>query len=321
MKKSLTISGQWNADIIHFMYMEWNELPFLLADILENSKSSLAFGTLVVPYFFQSRTSVGALKRAYYSINNKILRYLIKSGRLDGLFTLSDITTNKLSKRWGSIDAKKITTIPDPVEDFDSESKLASRKLLDLPRKKHILLFFGGLKSWKGPRVLLEAMSGLETSDVALVLAGKPVHVDEEEIDRYREKVPDNIEIIKRLGFVPKQDVGHYFVSSDIVVTPYRSSYKGTSGILQNATGARRPVVTTNAGQLGRIVRKHTLGTVVPPEKPTRLARAIDSLLNDADRLKEFREHAHIYAEKHNWQKMSSIIREEYRKRLFRKVS
>src|SRR3989442_1236936 len=61
------------------------------------------------------------------------------------------------------------------------------------------------------------------------------------------------------------------------VVLPYRRL--DSSGVLATAIGYRRPVVVTDVGSLGEIVREFGAGEVVPPDDPHALAEATTRLL------------------------------------------
>ena len=61
------------------------------------------------------------------------------------------------------------------------------------------------------------------------------------------------------------------------VVLPYRQL--DSSGVLATAIGYGRPVVVTDVGSLGEIVREFKAGEVVPVDDPKALAEACARLL------------------------------------------
>ena len=61
------------------------------------------------------------------------------------------------------------------------------------------------------------------------------------------------------------------------VVLPYRRL--DSSGVLATAIGYRRPVVVTDVGSLGEIVREFGAGEVVPVDDAQALAQACERLL------------------------------------------
>jgi glycosyltransferase involved in cell wall biosynthesis len=64
-----------------------------------------------------------------------------------------------------------------------------------------------------------------------------------------------------------------YFSAADAVVLPYLSGTQ--SGIAQIAFNFDRPVIATNVGGLGEVVKHGATGLVVPPGDPAALADAI----------------------------------------------
>jgi len=155
------------------------------------------------------------------------------------------------------LDRERIARIPHPV--FEGE---------ELPAPSgRTLLFFGLIRDYKGLDVLLEALP--EVPDAHLVVAGDPLDpVEEAELGGRVEW---------RLGFRPEAEVRELMGQAAVVVLPYRRL--DSSGVLATAIGYRRPVVVTDVGSLGEIVREFGAGEVVPPGDARALAQGIERLL------------------------------------------
>lgn len=150
---------------------------------------------------------------------------------------------------------ERIARIPHPV--FPAEPLP--------PPEGRTLLFFGLIRDYKGLDVLLRALP--EIKNARLVVAGDPV-----------DPVPrGNGQVEWRLGFVPDEEVGRLMEQAAAVVLPYR--HLDSSGVLATAIGYRRPVVVTDVGSLGEIVREFGAGEVVPVDDPVALAKACTRLL------------------------------------------
>jgi glycosyltransferase involved in cell wall biosynthesis len=135
------------------------------------------------------------------------------------------------------------------------------------PPDGRTLLFFGLIRDYKGLEVLLRALP--EIPDARLVVAGDPVDpVQPVEVDGRVEW---------RLRFIPEPEVRELMARAAAVVLPYRRL--DSSGVLATAIGYRRPVVVTDVGSLGEIVREFGAGEVVPPNDPRALAEACARLL------------------------------------------
>jgi glycosyltransferase involved in cell wall biosynthesis len=151
---------------------------------------------------------------------------------------------------------ERIARIPHPV--FEGE-KLP-------PPEGRTLLFFGLIRDYKGLDVLLEALP--EIPDAGLVVAGDPV-------DPVPKSADDRVEW--QLRFIQADEIPGLMSRAAAVVLPYRRL--DSSGVLATAIGYRRPVVVTDVGSLGEIVREFGAGEVVPVDDPRALAEACTRVL------------------------------------------
>ena len=81
--------------------------------------------------------------------------------------------------------------------------------------------------------------------------------------------------------FVPDERVAQLFLDTELVVLPYLEASQ--SGILAMAAAFGKPVVVTDVGELGHVVRATGMGLVVPPSDPEGLSNAIVEILTDND--------------------------------------
>jgi glycosyltransferase involved in cell wall biosynthesis len=183
---------------------------------------------------------------------------------------------------------ERIARIPHPV--FEGE-KLP-------PPGGRTLLFFGLIRDYKGLDVLLQALP--EIPDVQLVVAGDPL-----------DSVPKpdgNVEW--QLRFIQPQEVPGLMARAAVVVLPYRRL--DSSGVLATAIGYRRPVVVTDVGSLGEIVREFGAGEVVPVDDPKALAEACERLLKPAA-LKKAAAGAEKAAKELTWERSAEAHDQLYR--------
>jgi glycosyltransferase involved in cell wall biosynthesis len=151
---------------------------------------------------------------------------------------------------------ERIARIPHPV--FEGEPLP--------PAGGRTLLFFGLIRDYKGLGVLLRALP--EIPDARLIVAGDP-------LDPVPESGAPNVEW--RLRFIEESEIAGLMAEASVVVLPYRRL--DSSGVLATAIGYRRPVVVTDVGSLGEIVREFGAGEVVPVDDPQALAEACTRLL------------------------------------------
>jgi glycosyltransferase involved in cell wall biosynthesis len=175
------------------------------------------------------------------------------------------------------------------------------------PPQGRTLLFFGLIRDYKGLPVLVRALKEIE--DVRLVVAGDPVDPIEDTKDLARLiGVDDRVEW--RLGFLSNGQVRDVMAAAAVVVLPYWSL--DSSGVLATAIGYRRPVLVTDVGSLGEIVREFGAGEVVPPGDPWQLAEGVARLL-EPDALSAAYEGAERAAKELTWERSAAEHDELYR--------
>jgi glycosyltransferase involved in cell wall biosynthesis len=168
------------------------------------------------------------------------------------------------------------------------------------PPEGRTLLFFGLIRDYKGLNVLLEALPDIPKA--RLIVAGDPVDpVQPVDLDGRVEW---------RLGFRPQHEVRELMAQAAVVVLPYRQL--DSSGVLATAIGYRRPVMVTDVGSLGEIVREFGAGEVVPANDAGALARAGARLLQPK-RLAAAYEGAKRAAEELTWAESASAHDRLYR--------
>jgi glycosyltransferase involved in cell wall biosynthesis len=166
--------------------------------------------------------------------------------------------------------------------------------------ERSTLLFFGLLRPYKGLDTLLTALAlaAERVPEVRLVVAGDPI----EPVDSLR-RLADRLGVAQRidwrLGFLPEAEVAELMRSATVVVLPYREI--SASGVLATALGHHRPVVVSDVGSMGELVREFGAGAVVAPGEPGELASACAALLEDAGALERAARGARAAASALTW--------------------
>jgi glycosyltransferase involved in cell wall biosynthesis len=139
---------------------------------------------------------------------------------------------------------------------------------------RHVLLFFGYIRKYKGLPVLLDALGALRSRlDVHLLVVGE-FFEGEQELRQQIRALGLEERITVRADYVPSSEVKTYFSAADAIVLPYLSATQ--SGIAQIAVNFGTPMIATNVGGLGEVVRDGETGYVVPPGDAGALAAAIE---------------------------------------------
>ncbi len=177
-----------------------------------------------------------------------------------------------------------------------------ARESLGLPGLARVVLFFGAISPYKGVDLLVEAFARLVRTDrdVYLVIAGHP-RMDLTPLHRLISVLGLTDRILMDLRYLPLDEFSRFFMACDVVVLPYRRIYQ--SGILQLAYGFGRPVVVTDVGGIGEMVREDRTGLVAESEDADAMASAIAEVLSDPEAARKMGERGrHIAESKYSWE-------------------
>ncbi len=138
------------------------------------------------------------------------------------------------------------------------------------------LLFFGRVFPYKGLAHLIAAEPKIAAAVPGLltIIAGRG-----EDMAGYRAAMGDPSRFDVRDRRVPDEEVAQLFAQADLLVLPYVEASQ--SGVLAVAAAFGLPVVATDVGEIGPLVRQTGMGLVVPPADPAALAQAIVTLATD----------------------------------------
>jgi len=322
LTKCFNIANAHRAKIFHILYLDHNIIPLFFARKIFKPKFNI-LGTLFWPYFISNKKT-DLFHRIYYKITALLLKEMILKKKLNSLFVhtnnIKELIVQELNLK--DTEPGNVMVIPDPSLIFYNYcSQEEARERLRLPKNEIILLYFGVLTREKGLDILLEAIKEIK-GKFKLLIAGRPVYFTKSYIEAYKTQLDEPTKIIDHIEYISQDDVPFYFLSADAVILPYRKSFLGTSGVLQQACGAGKPVIATNVGEIGETVRKYNLGIVVSPESPDSLREGIQEFLkNYQEMIKKIKQNAIKYAEEHSWEKMAEITETTYRNILKNEVT
>jgi glycosyltransferase involved in cell wall biosynthesis len=176
--------------------------------------------------------------------------------------------------RDNGLSPERVTSVPTGIdtERFVPGDREAARRLTGLPSGRRLIGIVATLRSWKGHRYLIEAVSGLPP-DVCLVIVGDGPQ---------RRNIESSIRQLgmgERVRLAGNQrDVLPWLQSLDVFALP---SY-ANEGVPQ-ALLCGLPCVTTAAGSIGEIARNGATAIVVAAEDAADLRRGLERALGDAE--------------------------------------
>ena len=270
MRRHLNRSG---ADEAIFLCIDSLTLPFALGLGLGGPKVSGILFRPSVHYasFGRMRPTLGERirdrrKRILYPL-------MLKNSTVREVHSL-DPYFPAFAREW-YLAGDKVRALHDPLAD-EFRTPNPTVRSPRFPRSRTAFLLFGELTERKGVLPLLRACERLDPETAgrtAVLLAGRidpPIESQVRELVRaIRTSQPDLwLEVDdRRLSFA---ELTVAIQSCDVVMAPYQR-FVGSSGALNWAAGALRPVVTQRYGLLGRLVREYGLGMTTDTTSPDAL--------------------------------------------------
>ncbi len=162
---------------------------------------------------------------------------------------------------------------PHPIYDHfgDAMASAEARDKLGLPRDKHLVLFFGFIRDYKGLDTLIRATAHL-SNDYCVVIAGE-MYGDFAKYDGLIEQVQVRQRCKLFIRYIDDTEVPAFFSAADVCVLPYKSATQ--SGIVQIAFNFNLPVIATDVGGLAEMVEENVTGLILRSHEPKDLADLI----------------------------------------------
>jgi glycosyltransferase involved in cell wall biosynthesis len=205
----------------------------------------------------------------------------------DRLLVHAETLRDEAVKSFGE-NPQKIAVVPHGIcaDGTVSYEKTEARARLGI-KEKYVLLFFGFVRPYKGLHDLIEAFRIVaEKCDVALLIAGEFFSG----LSQYREQLRSKGLLRKTYLFhryIGSEEVPVFFSAADLLVQPY-IKFSGQSGVSQTAYLHSVPIVATDVGGLPELVIDGQTGMIVQPRNPKELAFAIETLLGDEEKRRQY---------------------------------
>ncbi len=289
-----------------FDFFTW---PFLLAQTPPCPISSIYFK----PTFHYARFPgyVPTLKaRIQQQQERLMLALILRQSHLHRLFCLDPFAVEVLNK---GRTQRKTVALADPVETAVSQASwLELRSHSNIEAQRKVFLLFGELSERKGVGQMLEAIAQLPSDlcqNLCFLLVGR---CDLATKSRFQAKIvqvrsEQPVQIIEQYEFISEQAVKDYFQLADVVLAPYQK-HIGMSGILLQAAAAKKPVISSNYGLMGELVRRYQLGLAVDSTRPDELTKAIAQFLQQPAEQFFSADKMEVFAQENTVEKFANTI-------------
>ena len=236
------------------------------------------------------------------------------------LFVHTELMKRELQADFGVRDAK-ISVIPFGINNtvpITPLTRAEARKRLGLDSSQPALLFFGNIAPYKGLEYLVDAMEEVAEAlpHARLIIAGRPKGA-EAYWARIEQRISSsglNSVVIRRIEYVPDEDIEIYFKAADVLVLPYVHVFQ--SGVLFLGYNFGLPVIASDVGALREEIVEGQTGFVCEARDAGALAATIKRYFaSEMYRTLESRRSAiqAFAAEQYSWSKVASITVGVYR--------
>lgn len=229
--------------------------------------------------------------------------------KLPFIITVNDSIASFYEEKYG----KKLFVIRNvPMSLPNSEIK--SRKELNLPEDKHIIILQGsGINIDRGAEEAVEAMLSVENTILLLIGGGDVFPVLHKMLDK---KIGLTKKVIIR-GRVPREELFSYTSHADIGLTLDKSTNINYLYSLPNKVfdylQAGTAVLCSDLPEVGKIVKENDCGKVLSNLSPENIALEIENMLSDKKQLEHWKKNAKLAAKNLCWEEESKKIEDEIR--------
>jgi beta-1,4-mannosyltransferase len=163
-----------------------------------------------------------------------------------------------------------------PVRELlQTPDKLEARSRLGLEPGIRLASAIGFIRSYKGYRLLADALVLAKSSDLRILIMGQLVDESERDV---LDAIQADPRAIMAIGYASEKDVINAIAASDILLLPHATA--SDSGSLHMARALGIPVLASDAPQLASVVQMTGAGVVLP-RMAERWAQALDAAFPD----------------------------------------
>ena len=297
----------YDLDIVHaHSPIPYSDLPALLY----SKRKKVPF---ILTYQFDGQETGGSFMRnaGVYVYNKFFINKVLDSA--DVIIATTESYANESPFLRGYKD--KIVIIPNGInieEVTTSHTQEECRSILGLAVDAHIILFFGSLVPYKGPKILLKAFKMVKNKfpKAKLIFAGRGEMLDELSEQAMKLDVVDDVIFT---GFVEEEKKSLYFKAADIFCLPSTTMAESFGIANLEAMASGIPIVASNLGGIPDIVKNGENGLLIEPGNVQNLADELIYLLNNVDMRKKLGDNGRKLVENFSWDKIAMKTEQLYR--------
>jgi D-inositol-3-phosphate glycosyltransferase len=217
---------------------------------------------------------------------------------------------------------RKISIIPPGVDTchFYPISNDEAKQFIGLKPEDRMVLFVGRIEPLKGVDTLIHAMANPKFRELhqpvhLAIIGGEPEALSEnmsEEMVRLQALCDDLCmgNMVVFLGKRGQDTLPYYYSAAEVLVMP--SLYESFGMVALEAMACATPVIASEVGGLGYLVKDGVTGYTIPDSDPNALSDRLSTLLMDSQLRKTMGLGAAQYALDYAWEKIATQIIDVY---------
>ena len=281
LRRLLGLAQDLRVDLLHIRTASRLVIPLLLALIsrprIAKGRTFQVYLTISSRRHFDLSIAATPWEHAYLRLSRWVLHSLKARGLVDQVLVYDGRTQEILT----SLAPVRRIQFPMETEFLTPDRPLDARLQLGLDETFPVALCFGSMTRAKGLDLLLEAASGLR---VQILVAGELSSSVQAGVQRLLRNLQPPARVSFSDGFVPESELGTYFGAADFSVFPYRGELYEREGADASAyllaVCAQTPLVVSDSGDMGRMVRDFGLGLTFPSGDVQGLRNALKRMLD-----------------------------------------
>lgn len=229
----------------------------------------------------------------------------------DALIAHSPAAKRQIIEAFKLQDTEKIFVVPhgNYIKSYQNDvSYSAARRELNLPDDVFVVLFFGGVRPYKGIRELIEAFKTIGSERARLLIAGNAMNAAyTDEINR---QITGDTTIRWDNGYIEPERVHYYLSACDAAVFPYRELFSSGAAILAMSFGRACIVPST---ETIREVLDESGAFFYEPQSADGLENALRAAMDKQEQLRQMGAHNLQLAKHWDWEVIADRTARIYR--------